>query len=332
MRNFFQFVTFLWPWFFLTILSAEKIHDGTDDSLVQEIDSSYFKGLEYLASSQGDKGMWNESSYGNQPGVLGMAILAFISRGDDPEFGPYADAVKKALNALLSQQDEKTGFIGKTMYNHGFACLALAELYGMLNDDRIGLSLKKAVSLIVAAAKSNPKNAWRYYPDSKDFDTTVSGTQIVALFAARNAGLSVPNETIEKALEVMISCQDSRGGFGYSTSSGANLPRTSIGSLVLSLAQKTDTESYSKSLEYLQRNAKYGDQGHKFYSLYYTAQAMFRANPEMWTQWNERNVKVLLETQQGDGSWRGNHGTVFSTCSALLSMALNYRYLPIYER
>ena len=161
------------------------------------------------------------------------------------------------------------------MYNHGFACLALAELM-MLNDDRIGLSLKKAVSLIVAAAKSNPKNAWRYYPDSKDFDTTVSGTQIVALFAARNAGLSVPNETIEKALEVMISCQDSRGGFGYSTSSGANLPRTSIGSLVLSLAQKTDTESYSKSLEYLQRNAKYGDQGHKFYSLYYTAQAMFR--------------------------------------------------------
>ena len=66
MRIFFQFDTFLWPWV-LTILSAEKIHDGTDDSLVQEIDSSYFKGLEYLASSQGDKGMWNESSYGNQP-------------------------------------------------------------------------------------------------------------------------------------------------------------------------------------------------------------------------------------------------------------------------
>ena len=166
MRNFFQFVTFLWPWFFLTILSAEKIHDGTDDSLVQEIDSSYFKGLEYLASSQGDKGMWNESSYGNQPGVLGMAILAFISRGDDPEFGPYADAVK-ALNALLSQQDEKTGFIGKTMYNHGFACLALAELYGMLNDDRIGLSLKKAVSLIVAAAKSNPKTHGGIIPTAK---------------------------------------------------------------------------------------------------------------------------------------------------------------------
>ena len=86
------------------------------------------------------------------------------------------------------------------MYNHGFACLALAELYGTLNDERIGPALEKAVSLIISAANKNPQNAWRYYPDSNDFDTTVSGTQLVALFAARNAGIEVPKDTIEKAL------------------------------------------------------------------------------------------------------------------------------------
>ena len=33
-----------------------------------------------------------------------------------------------------------------------------------------------------------------------------------------------------------------------------------------------------------------------------------------------------------DGSFLGNHGSVFSTAGALLSIALNYRYLPIYEK
>jgi hypothetical protein len=33
-----------------------------------------------------------------------------------------------------------------------------------------------------------------------------------------------------------------------------------------------------------------------------------------------------------EGGWNGNYGTTFSTSSALLSLALNYRYLPIYER
>jgi len=34
----------------------------------------------------------------------------------------------------------------------------------------------------------NTFGAWRYSPESKDADTTVSGAQMVALFAARNAG------------------------------------------------------------------------------------------------------------------------------------------------
>ena len=131
----------------------------------------------------------------------------------------------------------------------------------------------------------------------------------------------------------MISCQDSRGGTDTLTIQVPTYPELPLDHSSCHLLKKTDTESYSKSLEYLQRNAKYGDQGHKFYSLYYTAQAMFRANLEMWTQWNERNVKVLLETQQGRRFLeRQSPRTVFSTYSALLSMALNYRYLPIYEK
>ena len=313
-------------------LSGQDLFEQSNDSLVQEIDETYRKGLQFLSANQQETGCWTDSSYGSQPGVIGMAILAFLARGDDPEFGPYRLYVKRAMDFLLKQQNQETGYIGSSMYNHGFATLALAEAYGLTNDLRLGPALEKATMLIVSSQKSNPKGGWRYSPDSQDADSTISGAQLVALFAARNAGIKVPEETIEKGKAFLLTCQDSKGGFGYTNASGANLPRSAIGSLILSLAKDTTTDAYRSSVEFLKENAQFGDQGHKYYSLYYTSQAMFRASPSMWNSWNFQNFKRLQSTQKDNGSWNGNYGQTFATSAALLSLALNYRYLPIYER
>jgi len=240
--------------------------------------------------------------------------------------------VKRAMNFLLKQQNQETGYIGSSMYNHGFATLALAEAYGLTNDLRLGPALEKASKLIVSSQKSNPKGGWRYSPDSQDADSTISGAQLVALFAARNAGIKVPEEAIEKGKAFLLSCQGSNGGFGYTAASGANLPRSAIGSLILSLAKDTNTDAYRNSVEFLKENSQFGDQGHQYYSLYYTSQAMFRASPSLWNSWNSQNFKRLQSTQTENGSWNGNYGQTFATSAALLSLALNYRYLPIYER
>ena len=311
---------------------GQDLFEQSSDLLVREIDDTYRKGLGFLAGSQDERGCWSDSSYGSEPGVVGMCILAFLARGDDPEFGPYRSHYKKALDYLLKAQNKKTGYIGSSMYNHGFSTLALAEAYGLTNDLRLGPALEKATKLIVSSQKQNPKGGWRYGPESQDADTTVSGAQMVALFAARNAGIKVPEEAIERGKAYILSCQDSSGGFGYTTSSGANLPRTAIGSLILSLAKDTESEAYENSIEYLKKSAKFGDQGHKFYSLYYTSQAIFRASPSLWNSWNSQNFKQLQSTQTENGAWNGNYGKTFATSAALLSLALNYRYLPIYER
>ena len=313
-------------------LVGQDLFEQSNDLLVREIDETYRKGLEFLGQSQEERGYWTDSSYGSQPGVVGMAILAFLARGDDPEFGPYRIHVKRAMDALLKDQNQKTGYIGNSMYNHGFATLALAEAYGLTNDLRLGPALEKATKLIISSQKSNSKGGWRYSPESQDADTTVSGAQLVALFAARNAGIKVPEESIDKGKAFLLSCQDSNGGFGYTTASGANLPRSAIGSLILSLAKDTNTDAYRNSVDYLKKNSPFGDQGHKYYSLYYTSQAMFRASPSMWNSWNSQNFKLLQSTQTENGSWNGNYGKTFATTAALLSLALNYRYLPIYER
>ena len=62
------------------------------------------------------------------------------------------------------------------------------------------------------------------------------------------------------------------------------------------------------------------------------SQALFHADPEAWNEWNSRNISSLSTIQARDGSWPGNKGQSFNTAGSLLSLALNYRFLPIYEK
>ena len=72
--------------------------------------------------------------------------------------------------------------------------------------------------------------------------------------------------------------------------------------------------------------------GHEFYHLYYLSQALFHGDMGKWEKWNLTNANGLALSQGNDGGWSASEGEAFATAAALLSLALNYRYLPIYER
>ena len=115
-------------------------------------------------------------------------MLAMFALGDDSIYGPYAKPIKRDLDFILrSHVNAQTGYIGSSMYNHGFSTLALAEAYGAVQDPRIAPALKKAVELILTSQERTPFKAWRSAPESQDADSTVSGACFVALVAARNA-------------------------------------------------------------------------------------------------------------------------------------------------
>ena len=59
-----------------------------------------------------------------------MAMLAMFAHGDDPNYGPYAKPIKHCLDYLLKNADETTGYIGSSMYNHGFSTLASPRRMG----------------------------------------------------------------------------------------------------------------------------------------------------------------------------------------------------------
>tara|TARA_B100000700_G_C14909204_1_gene791352 strand:+ start:84 stop:1076 length:993 start_codon:yes stop_codon:yes gene_type:complete len=311
-------------------VQAQKLFEESNDLLPREIERMYTRGLQYLVDSQLTTGNFKDKPYGTSPAVVGLAIVAMLAHGDDPIHGPYSQQIKSGINFIISRQNKTTGYIGTTMYNHGFAALALAEAYGAVEDDRLGSALEKAVGLIINSQKKNPRGGWRYSPDSTDADTTVSGAQMVALFAARNAGLAVPESVIQTGLKYFKSCQTPEGGFGYTSNRGPNAARSAIGTLVFALAKEKDSAAFRKAFGYL-RNAP-ETSSYRNYYLYYGAQAFFHASPSEWAKWNRNNIATLKQNQNEDGSWSGQFGTTFATSASLLSLALNYRFLPIYER
>lgn len=296
-----------------------------------EVEPLYRNGLRFLVSAQETDGSFKGGGYSNNPGVVGLAGLAFLAHGDDPATGPYAQNIRRAVDFVLSQQ-RGDGYIGNSMYNHGFSTLFLAEAYGMVPDERIGPALQKAVNLIADSQTHNPFGAWRYSPDATDADTTVSGACFVALAAAANAGIKIPDTAYAKALKYFRLCQGGNGAIGYTSGSGGNETLTSIGALCFTLAKDKKAIDYRRAVDFLQDYAGGGGQNYPDYTRYYKSQACFHAGPELWTAFNSANIAELKQQQTESGSWEGSFGPVFCTSASLLSLALNYRFLPIYER
>lgn len=303
------------------------------DPIPPEMDAVYVRGLQFLARSQAASGNWDDRTGEGGAGVVGLSVLAMLAHGDDPAHGPWAPAIRRGIDFILGAQRKDNGYIGPSMYHHGFATLALAEAYGMAPDPRIGPALKKAADLILTAQAINPTHAWRYSPEARDADTTVSGAQFVALAAVRNAGIAVPDRALLQALQFYQECQSADGGIGYTgRDGGGSSARNAIAVTVAALAREKESRLFQKTFRVLLASGEQDSGGYFFYYLYYAAQAYFHADMQVWKAWNTRNFARLAQTQGADGSWTGPNGRVFCTSSALLSLALNYRFLPIYER
>jgi len=138
---------------FLSLASdadAQSIPRRGSDVIRADVQIAYKKGLKYLASTQSDDGSYG-NRYGSQPGIVGVCTLAYLAHGEDAENGPYASNIKKGIDFILNSQKASNGYLGPSMYNHGFATLALAEAYGMVNDPRIEKALQQAVKLITSS-------------------------------------------------------------------------------------------------------------------------------------------------------------------------------------
>jgi hypothetical protein len=136
-------------------------------------------------------------------------------------------------------------------------------------------------------------------------------------------------------MDLLKQSTDASGAVAYQVGStafafGDSVARSSIACLCLSIAKQKESEQFQATLRYLQDRVDRPSVGTwPYYSRYYMAQALFQGDFEAWQKWNELNTEVLQQDQREDGSIGGS---TYSTAMSLLSMALNFRFLPIYER
>lgn len=316
------------------------------DKVPAEVEQVYERGLQFLAQSQKKDGSWYAEQKGSA--INGLCVMAFLAHGEDPNFGRYSQNIRRAVRHIVEQQDLKTGYLGGSMYHHGFAMLSLAEAYGAVDETllwgdqselgrerSIGAALELAVRCAMTAQTKNGLGGWRYSPNATDADTSVSGAVLMGLLAARNAGIEVPDKVIDNALDYFKARTRSNGAVDYSSSMGGfsdSMNRSAITTLVYAIGKRKGWTQFNATMNYIADRTDHKASSHPSYFRYYMAQALFQGDFEAWKRWKQDNNVLIRSLQRADGSVDATYGKAYGTAMALLSLALEYRFLPIYER
>jgi hypothetical protein len=365
---------------------AAPVGAAADDKKKPDVDTAIEHGLDYLKRIQANDGHW-ESVGGQYPTTMtAVAGLAMLMEGSTLKEGKYSDQITKAVNWFLAAG--RTGPDGKIgnfqnptestryMYGQGFGTLFLASVYGEEEDNvqrkKLEGVLTKAVDFIAKAQSSKQHRkaegktveigGWGYVSaaDGGGFDEgSVTITALQGVRAARNAGIKVPKETIDKAVAYLEACTTPAGGiiYSYSHSGGAaangqeRAPLTAAAICCGFSAGQYKSELPKKWISYCKKNipiAK-GRVAHDEYQNYYLSQAVYALGDDRygemfpteakdtwltWTKYKEAMYPYLIDSQsKSDGSWTGGYiGPVFATSVSLTILQLDKGILPIYQR
>ncbi|MBQ7815705.1 MAG: hypothetical protein IJ387_14585, partial [Thermoguttaceae bacterium] len=201
-------------------------------------------------------------------------------------------------------------------------------------------------------------------------DLSVTVCQLSALRAAQDAGIFVPNATVEKAVAYVERCQNSDGGFRYMTLDGpSGIARTAAAILALQSGGADDSDAVAAAFRYLEKAAPIAaNVGVKrittngserkeaesvasneiprlpttrieyyFYGEFYAALAYWRsardtASKERWARWARRAYPNLLSRRDDDGLWRSNVSTAAETALVLCALLTPFERAPFFLR
>lgn len=322
--------------------AARQVPAATDNLMRPQTHRAIESGLAYLKSQQNPDGSFGRGGYSRNVAVCSLAGLAFMSRGSTPGRGPYGEQVNRCLNFILNHVRDSGYIIAPEaashgpMYGHGFATMFLAEAYGMSAEPTLRDKLVRAVDLIVRT--QNDEGGWRYEPVRQDADLSVTICQIMALRAARNAGIFVSSETVDRCIDYVKRSQNPDGGFMYQLSApgDSRFPRSAAGVVALYSAGVYEGEEIDKGLNYLMQHLPQSKQtqmeAHYFYGQYYAVQAMWQAGGERWQRWYPAIHDALLARQRPDGSWFDQISPEYGTAMACIVLQMPNNFVPIFQR
>jgi len=298
---------------------------------------------------------------GGDAACSGYALLCFLGAGyDHATANRYRRTVKRGIDYLLAVQNADGSFPGRN-YTQGVCTMALAEAYAMSNDPMLREPCKRAVDIILARQLRDEDGyplAWNYKdPNPKRIDSSVSGWCVMALKAARVAGIEV-DEGLRGAKRWLTRAwrdanpgweeldYDGQSGFPYTWNpqSGAvkHAPsRASIGALSAAFLHVDDGRILPTLANWIVDNQLPDGYPCNTYYLYYNTFAVFQAGQKYFDRWNKPVSTMLVAAQRSDDNcfngswdWEGTEfhghdtGRLLSTAYCCLCLEVYYRYVP----
>ncbi|HZN37561.1 MAG TPA: prenyltransferase/squalene oxidase repeat-containing protein [Planctomycetota bacterium] len=317
-------------------------------------DDAVMRGLLWLKNHQDADGRWDADQFmkhdvagdpctgpgnaGTDVGVTGLALLAFLGRGNTLREGPFREVVRSGMRWLVDQQDE-SGRIGEPasqsyMYSHAIATLAICEAYGLSdiagvtrsrNYSRLRKPAQNAINFIVQAR--NPYGVWRYEPKCADGDTSITAWMVQALLSAKEFELLVDDAALKSATVWFDSVTDTatgasgytRLGDGSSRPVGKQNQFPSARSEALTAAvllcrylmhqEPKDVPTMSLAAETMLKKPPVwneADGSIDMYYWYYASYALYQAGGKPWDTWSKKMVAASIKTQRQDGNAKGS--------------------------
>ncbi len=252
------------------------------------------------------------------------------------------------------------------LYSHGIATLALTEAFGMTQDSAIRDAAQKSVDFIVNT-QDPIRGGWRYFSETalRSTDTSVTGWMVMALHSARLAGLDVDSKVwsgVDDWLDI-ARVPDAEFQFVYDPhikddSDGkmvrSHLRRAANSTTAIGLLMRMYTgwdRADPRLLEganvlLKQLPTEFNSELRDTYYWYYATQVLRHIDGPQWQKWNQALHPLLLSTQVPDGElagswnpftpvedkWGKYGGRLYLTTLNLLSLEVDYRLLPLYEK
>jgi hypothetical protein len=164
---------------------------------------------------------------------------------------------------------------------------------------------------------------------------------VMALRAARDAGIKVEKDVIDKAIAYVRRCQNADGGFSYMAAGGggggSGFERSAAGVAALYYAGIFEGDDLKNGLNYVKqylpnKGAGGRSASHYYYGQYYAVQAMFLAGGDYWAQWYPAIRDELVAKQDAtSGGWAGEVSEEYASAIALIVLQMPNRYLPVFN-
>jgi hypothetical protein len=346
------------------------------DDIPEKYRETVAKGLDWLAKQQHKDGHWGANGDQYPVSMTAFAGMALLMEGSTVREGKYADHIRRAADWMMNKSQkggQRDGLIGnpdhpteagRYMYGHGFGLLFLACVYGDEEDrdrrDRLKDILTRAVKYTANAQSSRGGFYYTSRAEGGDNDEgSVTITQVQALRAARNAGISVPKAIIKKSYDYLKMCTSDRGAVYYSFNQRMERPAITAAAIACLFNSGEYKDNLCKKwFRYCQQTIPMGiggaqgiRVGHDEYTHYYFAQAVYILGDDgweklygetppteriQWSKYREAMFDQWQRMQNADGSWPSGGGfsvgPVYSTAVYLTLMQLDKGTLPIYQR